>query len=187
MKNSIWTNRNSRSRTALDKELITIRFKTVYPDFVTWVQGLTKFGVTADKLQESIYNMLSGMIGNAYMKFTTGEKINAYTAFKYNEFWAVKERNDKLYNLEMKDLLTNDSTNTQSLFTIGRKADTGLIDADYIDNKVVSTIMSKMPIADRMNIVKQFNNMKNPELVFMIKLANAIVLPIQPNQEGDLY
>lgn len=187
MKNSIWINKNSRNRTALDKELITMRFKVAYPDFVTWAQEISKYSTPLVILQESIYNMLSGMIGNAYLKFTTLEKNSAYIAFKYRQLWDKKTRNEKIYNLEINDLLTNDSTNTQSLFTIGRKADTGLIDADYIDNKVVSTIISKMPIADRMNIIKEFNNMTNPELVFMARLANGIVLPLQPNQEGDIY
>lgn len=178
---------NSKTRTELDKEQITVKFKSVYPDFTSWKTSLLSFGVTENEIKETDFNLLMGMIGNAYMKFTTDSKVKTYVAVKFLQLNYIKNKDHVLYGKTLDDILSTESINEQALYTIGRRLDTGLIEADYIDNKVVSKLKSTEPIINRMKEIIKFNNTTPPDLMFLIRLANAILLPLQPNQKGDTY
>lgn len=182
-----WGINNSKNRTGLDKEQVTVKFKSIFPDYKSWKESLLLFGVKEVDITEEDYNMLSGMIGNAYMKYTTDNKVKSYTSFKFKEFKGIQKREATLYNKSLDEIVATDSTNEQALYTIGRRLDTGIINADYLDNKVISKLNSKEPMINKMDALMKFNKMKAPELMFLIRLANAILLPLQPNQKGDIY
>lgn len=172
---------NSHNRTNLDNVYTTIKFKSVFPDYTTWKDNLTSFGIDLVDIKEADFNFLQTMIGNAHLMYRTDVKNKGKTAFVFkDELYKMKKRLE-FTNKSLDEMIKSTSLNEFTLFTIDRTL-AGDADPSYIDNKTKSEITNTIPLIDRLNELKELTNLKNPEILFLINVANRILLPLQPEQ-----
>lgn len=180
-------NLNSSKRTPLDYEKLTIKFKTLYPNYQDWRLALTTNGVPDAHINIEDYKMIQVIIGNAYLMFSTDVKNNGYIAIQFNLFYSIMKREEKLYNLDNDDWLLHKSDTERSLYVVGRRLDTGLVEGDYLDNRVREVFNNKLPAIEKMAELKKLTHMIPPNLNFVFNLSTSICLPLQPNQHGGIY
>lgn len=167
-------------RTPLNEQYITVKFKSVFPDFKTWKDNLTAYGIADADIKQEDFNMLQTMLGNAYLKFKTDVKNKGMVAFAYkDELFKLKKRK-MLTDLTLEDVMNQTSINEQTLYTINKSELTGAVEPKFVDNKVVSELTNKVPKIDKIKEIKEFTSLSNPELLFLLNLAGRIIIPLQP-------
>lgn len=179
---------NSRFRDSLEDEISTPKFKTVYPDFATFKHAIETFNmnslITATEIKEKHYNLLQIMIGNANLRYSTDVKNYGYLSSVFQSEWFKLKRRKQLNDIGLSELLNERNTSTQTLYTIDRTL-TGDADPKYIDNKVVNEIkQAKSPI-DYYDKLKEYTQVEDPELVFVMNIAYNIVFPFQQAQQRN--
>ncbi len=177
--------RNSNGRTRLDKVLTTVKFNSVFPTFQEWKTQLENKGIDTAKIIETEFNLLQTMVGNAYLKFTTPNKNIGYIAFKFDEIYSIREREQQLYDKSLQDMLTDESDNDQRFFTVNRSDITGEISDDFLNNSARSTLKNTSKAIDYISQIDEWRKIKPPKQKFLTRLANIMVLPYQPEESYD--
>lgn len=172
---------NSNDRTPIDAVYTTIKFKSVFPDFTAWKENLLYFGVAIADIKESDYNMLSTMIGNSHLRFKTGVKNKGFVATVFRKELFKMKKMKTLTSLTQDQILKHITKNTQTLFTIDREIN-GDATAEFTDNKTVAELENTLPVIEKLKELQQFNNINDPELMFLFDIAGSILLPLQPEQ-----
>lgn len=179
-------NMNSRNRTDLNAMFReTIKFKVLFPDYETWKTKLKDFGATEDQIPEADYKMLISMIGNSYLAYKTDEKNCGFIVFTLKDLWARRRREEVLYNTNQDALLRTISAIEIKNFGVDN-TDTEISD-DFLSNATRQGVENTIAPIDRIKELMELNNLQAPEITFLIRLANEIVLPMQPKQRQEVF
>ncbi len=184
MKNNSIYNRNTKGRTSLyeDPRRSTVRFKVVFPNFDEWKANLKFYGISETNIKEDDYNFLNGMIGNAFLKFKTDVKNKAAVAFRFKEYFGIREREQQLYDLSQEKFISQNSTNINTFMISDRSEDGQLVETDYVANKTRQELTATLPYAQQLNELNKFNAMVAPQLLFLSRLADSIVYPLHTDE-----
>lgn len=174
---------NSKSRKNLNESTTrTIRFKELFQNFQQFKSSIGVYvNTNSYPITESDFTMLSAMIGNSWLRYKTSNKNIAYIGFKWEEFYAQRLRDQKIYDLDPLSTLKSLSENEQRFFTINQTQLNGQVSDDYLDNSNKNTGSVSIPLIDRFEQIAKLNKMKVPKLMFLTRLAYAIVYPLQNN------
>lgn len=172
---------NSMNRDALDQRYNTPKFKTIYPDYNTWLISLTSHGVKDEDVKESDFNLIQTMIGNAPMRYSTQVKNFGYTSMVFKNEKRKMDRRKKFYDLDIDQLITDQQMSSQTLFTIDRTKD-GDATPEFVDNKVVNELKNTKSPVDYYDVLKKHSQMTDPELLFVMNIAYQIVYPLNQSQ-----
>lgn len=176
---------NSQFRDNLDDVVSTPKFKTIFPDFDTFKHAITTFNINSsikeDEIKIGHFQLLEIMIGNAQLRYSTDVKNYGYLSVVFQQEWFKLQRRKELSSISLAEMLNEKNTSTQTLYTIDRTI-SGDADPRYIDNKVINEIsQAKSPI-DYFEKLKNYTQMEDPELVFVMNIAYQIVFPFQQAQ-----
>lgn len=182
---SNYYHRNTNSRTNLDNNLQQYPlFKTVYPTFDEWKKGLMEFGVSENDIKEDDFKFINIMISSAKLIYTTADRNKAYTAFKFKQYQNQKNREKELYDKGLTEMLKPTSKQTTSLYNVDR-SEQNVVTDNFLDNRVVQEAESAPQYIDYLDQIARYLSMKDPEQTFVIRLASAIVLPVQPTSQEE--
>ncbi len=174
---------NDRRRTPLDHSYKRdgLRFKVIFPDFNTWKNNLIANGIKESDIKESEFNILSGMIGNSYLRYNTDNKNISFISLEFRRLNAIKTRNLTLYNLDTNSMLETISKTTQKFYLVNR-SDTGQLELKYLDSGQETETINQDPVITHIEEIREQLAMNDPEIIFLTSLAISIVKPLQPNE-----
>lgn len=180
-------NNNTRNRNDLDLYRRTMTFKFLFPDYETYKALMVAYKVAdADMLSEDNFNMLFDMIGHSWLKWKSDNKNIRYMVYEIKRLNAIKTRETQIYNMTAQEMISSTQTNTFKNFTVNRQENQQISD-DYLDFATTQTITSNQPMIDKLKQLQSFLQLQAPEMLFILRLANNIVLPLQPNQRMEVF
>lgn len=164
----------------LYKELKTLEFKSVFPDEQTFKDKLLPYGVIPTNGQ---FEILMGMIGKGRLKWKTESKNLAYIAAVWKNTTYQINNIKKFQDLTDEKLFTESNITTQTLFLMTRThADP---DFNAKDNVVKTENENKKAMIDYWDQLKERNNFQDPDILFLVRIANSIMMPIQESGPTD--
>lgn len=176
---------NSNHRTPLNNEIVTMKFKVLYPDFTTWNNELKEV-LKPEEIPEQVFKRLDMLIGNKFLRYTTDDKNHEFLRVKYFELYKQYQRKEELYNKKFEDLLKQVNSQETTLYTVNRTA-MDAVENDFIDNRVKTVVETQLPQITHMNEWLILQDLPNPFTEFVKALAKALVLPVQPNGNGNIF
>lgn len=164
----------------LYKELTTLEFKSVFPDENIFKQKLLPYGIIPTAGQ---FEILMGMVGKGRLKWKTESKNLAYIATVWKNTKYQINQLTKFQELTDEKLFTETNITTQTLFLMTRTNTDPTYNAK--DNVVETKNENKKAMIDYWDRLKERTKFQDPEILFLIKIANEIMMPIQESNPTD--
>lgn len=173
---------SNRTRTPLENNVDSINWKLLFPDFKSFQDQ-----VGAEMLTNSEYEDLEGMVGNSMLRYP-----NPHKNIK-NIQWQIRMEKKKYlralatYNQTVEQLNNTNQTNETKVYDVGGRDEDQIIDANYLQQKVVNESKQHQNQLDSLDKINKFNEMQDPYMKFIQNIAAKIIHPLQPEQRGEIW